>query len=291
MKNSRTNVLRLINNLASYADNDISKMKGISKSIPSAVIRVNAMGEALEYFIKDAFCNSFGIRNGTLKMTEYSRQFSFLGNQNNPPDIMIREGDAIEVKKREGVRTGEIALNSSYPKAKLYSTSPMITSACRECEEWNIKDIVYAIGFVDRQKLRVLVLIYGDCYAASKEVYERIHDRITKGLQSLDLELSETKELGRVNKVDPLGITSLRVRGMWQIKDPVYLYPDLMKYSLNDKLTVFALMRKKKFYSFEEKDRKLVKNLQGGTIKNVKIQNPDNPAKLADAVLLKLVIP
>ena len=32
------------------------------------------------------------------------------------------------------------------------------------------------------------------------------------------LYFAETKELGRVNQVDPLGITNLRIRGMWQIE-------------------------------------------------------------------------
>ena len=45
----------------------------------------------------------------------------------------------------------QIALNSSYPTAKLYSDSPMITKACRESEEWTEKDLLYAIGSVDRQ--------------------------------------------------------------------------------------------------------------------------------------------
>ena len=37
----------------------------------------------------------------------------------------------------------QIALNSSYPKDKLYADSPMITQECRECENWREKDIIY----------------------------------------------------------------------------------------------------------------------------------------------------
>lgn len=61
--------------------------------------------------------------------------FSYIGNQNNPPDSMLRNGDAIEVKKIESKKAA-LALNSSYPKAKLYADSPMINKECRECEKW-----------------------------------------------------------------------------------------------------------------------------------------------------------
>lgn len=30
----------------------------------------------------------------------------------------------------------------------------------------------------------------------------------------------ESKELGHINKVDPLGVTYMRVRGMWGIDNP-----------------------------------------------------------------------
>lgn len=41
------------------------------------------------------------------------------------------------------------------------------------------------------------------------------------------LEFAKTKEIGRLNKVDPVGITYLRIRGMWGIKNPV----DIRKYT------------------------------------------------------------
>src|SRR5699024_11579610 len=61
-----------------------------------------------------------------------------------------------------------------------------------------------------------LWFVYGDCYCADKSYYERIADTIKDGVSSIpDVDFGETKELGRVNKVDPLGITYLRIRGMW----------------------------------------------------------------------------
>src|SRR3989344_4074046 len=125
--------------------------------------RVNNMGDALEYYIKDLFCNSLSESDLEKKNEIYSKYFSYIGNQNNPPDIMIKGGDAIEVKKIESLGSG-IALNSSYPKNKLSFDNPMITTACRNAENWQEKDLIYIIGVVKENKLKVLWFIYGDCY-------------------------------------------------------------------------------------------------------------------------------
>ena len=198
-----TNILKAIITIKKRKDFDLSKIGIISKDRASAVNRANNMGEALEFFTKDAFCNTFEETNAQKKKEIYSENFSYLGNQNNPPDIIIKNSDAIEVKKIDGIRASDLALNSSYPKAKLHKDSPMITSACKTCEEWTEKDIIYAVGHIDNHNLKILSLVYGDCYAASKGIYERIKDKISTRLKEMDLEFSETKELGRVNRVDP----------------------------------------------------------------------------------------
>ena len=161
----------------------------------------------------------------------------------------------------------------------------MITSACKSCEEWNEKDIIYAVGHIDNHQLKILSLVYGDCYAASKEIYERIKNKISDGLKEMDLEFSETKELGRVNRVDPLGITNLRIRGMWTIQNPLKVYKEL--FGLNgDSFQLFALMRKIKYDMFPKEDKDLIEKEQGISITDVKIQDPDNPAKQIEAKLI-----
>ena len=281
-----TNILKAIITIKKRKDFDLSKIGVVSKDRASAVNRANNMGEALEFFTKDAFCNTFEETNAQKKKEIYSENFSYLGNQNNPPDIIIKNSDAIEVKKIDGVRATDLALNSSYPKAKLHKDSPMITSACRNCENWTEKDIIYAVGHIDNHNLKILSLVYGDCYAASKEIYERIKDKISIGLKEMDLEFSETKELGRVNRVDPLGITNLRIRGMWTIQNPLKVYKEL--FSLNGNgFQLFALMRKSKYDSFPKEDKTAIEKETGITIKDVKIQDPDNPAK---QILAKLIV-
>ena len=279
-----TNILKA---LASLANNPNSKIAEIYKSI----VRANSMGDALEYYIKDLFCDSFAEKDMETKNRIYNKYFAYIGNQNNPPDLIIKDGDAIEVKKLES-QAGGIALNSSYPKDKLYSDSPMITEACRNCEKWDEKDIVYIVGNVIGGKLSKLWFVYGDCYAADRQIYERIKRSISEGLGAIDsIELAETNEIGRVNKVDPLGITNLRVRGMWHIESPAKVFEYLLKGKGKSGFEINALMSSSKFNSFSNKDRDSINALAPEKlhIESVKIKSPNNLAKLIDAKLIRIL--
>ena len=202
---------------------------------------------------------------------------------------MLISSDAIEVKKLK-TQTAQIALNSSYPTAKLYSDSPMITKACRECEKWTEKDLLYAVGCVNKQKLSLLWFVYGDCYAADREVYQNMKQKIIAGVaQTTGIEFSPTKELGRVNRVDPLGIASLRIRGMWQIEHPekVYRYLDLSKQT--DCFRLATLMRESKYLSFPIEDRERLESINNLDFQNrqVQIKSPNNPIKRIAARLIE----
>jgi hypothetical protein len=276
-----TNILIAIANLI---ENPIANLT----SRYGAANRANSMGDSLEFYIKDLFSGALAESDLQKKYEIYGKFFSYIGNQNNPPDIMIRQGDAIEVKKIENFNSG-IALNSSYPKDKLYADSPMITTACRDCENWREKDLIYVIGVSKDGKLKALWFVYGDCYAASKEVYEKVRDKISKGVNELqDVEFSETNELGRVNKVDPLGITYLRIRGMWGIENPMRVFNYATQIDAKAELSVNAIMLKEKYLSFPTKDKEKIEKLAGNnfSIKDIKIKSPNNPAKLLDAKLL-----
>jgi hypothetical protein len=114
--------------------------------------RINSAGKALELYVQDAFANTLDEDDNLKRLEKLQEIYSYEGNQNNPPDLMLQNSDAIEVKKLQS-KNSAIALNSSYPKAKLYADNPMITKACKECEEWEIKDIIYAIGYTDDNSL------------------------------------------------------------------------------------------------------------------------------------------
>ena len=269
----------------------------VSNDIPDVVNfyrsqnKINAAGDALELFVKDIFANTLNETNELKKQERYEQIFAYEGNANNPPDLMLISGDAIEVKKLK-TQTAQIALNSSYPAAKLYSDSPMITKACRECEEWTEKDLLYAVGCVKQQKLSLLWFVYGDCYAADREVYQRMKQKIIAGVaQTTGVEFSPTKELGRVNRVDPLGITSIRIRGMWQIEHPakVFGYLNLLPKPTEQNFRLVTLMRESKYLSFPLEDRERLESVNNPDFHNrqVQIKSPNNPIKRIAARLIE----
>lgn len=254
--------------------------------------RANNMGEALEEYVKDIFAGTVNEKDENARNQKLSEVFSYLGNQNNPPDSMLRGGDAIEVKKIES-NDSSLALNSSYPKAKLYCDSPMIKKACRICEKWDVKDMIYAVGVVDANNLKSLSLVYGNDYCAEKSVYEQIKSVIKNGVESISgVEFSETKELGRVNRVDPLGITYLRVRGMWGIENPFSVFNYIYKRDYSKDFNFMALINDEKYYSFNNynKIEELCEYIPSLHIENVKIKNPNNPAQLKSAKLITFTV-
>ena len=254
--------------------------------------RANHMGTALETYIKDAFAGTLQAEDVNTKAERYTAIFSYLGNANNPPAMMLHGGDAIEVKKIES-KNSTLALNSSYPKSKLYADSPMISKACRTCETWDVKDIIYTVGTVEGADLKTLWFVYGNCYTADKEIYEKIKTAISVGIQTIpDIDFdAKTKELGKVHKVDPLGITDLRIRGMWHIAHPNKVYETLPSHPKKEGFKLFCLMQKEKWDSFDEASKQALKILEtqdkGFSIRVVKIKNPNNPAQLLEAVFME----
>lgn len=279
-----TNILEAIYNIVNKRDFKI-------KALYSGRNRANGMGDALENYIKDAFANTFSIPNDIERLKIFNQKFSWLGTQNNPPDIMIKNGDAIEVKKTQSATTS-LALNSSYPKADLRSTSTMITKECRDCENWSVKDLIYCVGHTTDTDLKSLWMVYGNIYAAKFETYERIKDTISKGIKTIpDVVFSETKELGRVNRVDPLGITNLRIRGMWQIENPRKVFSYLHTQS-NNKFELICIIPIVKYNSFPAESIKKIESLINSdfTITSTNVQDPNNPAKLVEVKLIKFLI-
>ena len=253
--------------------------------------RANNMGDALEKYIKDAFAGTLLESDEQKRIVQHSNIFSWLGTQNNPPDIMIRDGDAIEVKKVSG-NSGNIQLNSSYPKCTLENNSPMITNECRECEDWQQKDLIYCVGHIQKEQLESLWMFYGDIYSANKATYERIKSVISVGVNSItDVHFSETKELGRVNSVDPLGITDLRIRGMWQISNPKKVF-DYVWQPQNSRFELIVIIPIEKYDNFPQTSRDNLENISadGFNITETKVKNPNNPAQLIPCKLITFVL-
>src|SRR5580692_6752971 len=108
-----TNLLKVFNNLSKLDTFVLAELY-------TGQNRVNNVGTALEYFVKDMFCSSIDIAGIENKDRKHSEYLSYLGNQNNPPDFIVKNSDAVEVKKI-GDLVGGLALNSSYPKSVLHS--------------------------------------------------------------------------------------------------------------------------------------------------------------------------
>lgn len=250
--------------------------------------RANSMGDSLESYVKDAFAGTLGLEEGEFKLNAYSKLFSWLGSQNNPPDIMLRNGDAIEVKKTQS-RYSSLALNSSYPKATLNNNSTMITSECRACEKWTEKDLIYCVGHTSDNSLNSLWMVYGSIYAAKHEIYERIKRKISEGVKEIpNIVFSQTKELGRVNQVDPLGITNLRIRGMWQIENPRKVFDYLIERK-NTHFDLVCIIPLTKYNSFSKNSRVKLESAKNVdlTIRDKKVKDPNNPAKLISCKLIR----
>lgn len=249
--------------------------------------RANNAGDALEEYIKDIFANSFDMPE-TKRLERLNQVFSYLGNNSNPPDSMLRNGDAIEVKKIESDNAA-LALNSSYPEHTILSSSPMISSACKAAENWTEKDIIYAVGVVKQNCLKHLCMVYGLDYCASEECYVRIKSTIKNGVEAIPgVEFAESRELGHINKVNPLGITYMRIRGMWGIENPWKVFNYVYMRDMSKKFTFMCIINESKWNTLNniQELTDLVQITNGLSVTDIRIKNPDNPAQLNNAKLV-----
>lgn len=280
-----TNILDAIYNIAQRDELEI-------KDITFGSNRANNMGEGLEAFIKDAFTNMFDQPDKNKRNIKYKEVFSFQGSKRNPPDLMLRNGPAIEVKKIESLTT-ELQLNSSHPKQTLKSNSPFITKKCVDCEDWSEREFIYVIGHIPKNTSRLssLWFVYGDIYSASEETYLSLKDDIATNIDEMpDVEFSETNEIGRVNQVDPLGITNLRIRGMWLLQPPYKVFDYIHNYENGKRFQCFAIIPTSKFNSFPDESINRLEETEGVVITDVNVNDPDNPVDLIECKLIEFKV-
>ena len=254
----------------------------------------------MEYYIKDAFTNTFTLTQDE-KENEYKEAFSYLGSQHNPPDFIIRNGDAFEVKKTHVERNKrgytQVQLNSSPPKRKLHSNDRRITIECRNCEDepWDEKEHYYVFGQVLKQTntIRELFIIHGTCYCAEREAYNPLHDNLKDHINNIIVQNNynskETVELGKIHEIDPLSITQLRMRGMWLIKSPFRLYESLGSLENNNNFTLTVLLTEDQYNSYPEADRRLIEEMESLNFQRIQIKNPNDGETALDAILIKFL--
>jgi hypothetical protein len=282
-----SNILSGIVNIANFRNYDLGEY-GTNYSI-----RINNVGECLEYYVKDALANSFEVENKINKDNKHCAVFSYLGNQNNPPDMILKNGDAFEVKKLESQNT-DLALSNSPPKNRLYRDDHRITASCKECDgaNWQNKDIYYVVGYVPKNAkiLRYIFFVHGICYAAEPEVYYGFHQRLRDGigtvLSSSDYETSDTIELGKIRRVDPLGITDFRIRGLWYIANPVKVFDYIYGWNKNNTFSLVAIIENSKYYSYSKNSIDLIEAHDLISIQDCLVKDPNNPANRIESKLI-----
>ncbi len=251
--------------------------------------RANSMGDALEKYVVDSFANTFFEKDEEVRLRQIGEIFSYIGNDSNPPDGMLRNGPAIEIKKI-GSRNAKLQLNSSSPKTKLYSDDPRLTKGAINAEKWTVKDIIYVIGFVDKNNtLKELALIDSSLYCAENNLYEDVFNKIKDGVATIEnIDFSPTRELGRVNKIDPLEFTSLRIRGMWLVDNPFDTFSYVYEPEKEAVFNLVVLVPSDKFKSSPNYKRllELEKITEELKIVDIVVKSPDNPAKLINSKMI-----
>jgi hypothetical protein len=294
------NKCSVIDFILGYAELDSTEMSEIYQSSN----RINRKGDQLEFFVKDLFCDSVSVNNKDEKEEIHSKYLSWLGRKNHPPDFMVRDGEAVEVKKVSS-KAGSIQLNSSHPHQTLSSDYSRLTNACVECEEelggWSEKDLIYTLGRVESgsREIDFMWVIYGDCWAAPDTTYSKlesqISNKINEGISELEYgELNEnTNELGRVNNADACGRTKLRIRPMWAMSHPANYFAQFIDdydSKIENSNPLFTVIRKDKFESLPEKDQKRVKNNSKVNIKEISIPDPNGSDARPNALVLYVEI-
>ena len=263
------NTLRAIVNLSECKNFDIDETKEYVSNV------VSSQGEPLEKFVRSSFC---GVPDTAGNNRSSEEVFCYEGAKNNPPDAMLKEeGDAIEVKKVEGI--SGIQLNSSLPKQRLYADDKTITKEAVECEEWKSRDMLYVIGHVTKNTIRSLFFFYGDCIFKRNEYYRNIFESVKNSLKEIEKIRQTGNEYGTIKDVDGLGInTDMRVRPLNSFDHPLKVFSKIVQSDNNAGFSLFTIMRNSKFKSFPTEFQKLALN-SGLEHKNEHIRDPDNAGK------------
>lgn len=274
--NTKSNILSAIINL-------YNTKNYLTPNSPTTHNRINDVGSGLEDYVRDLFLEK-SIGNGK----PVSDIFSYLGQKNHPPDLILRDGDALEIKKIESINASSIQLNSSYPRDILYANDEKITDKCKNCEieSWIEKDIFYVIGFVKSREVKSIFFVQGNCIAASYNSYIKLYNAIKDSINTNDYEFEETNEFAKLKKIDPLGYTNLRIRGMYELKNPYSMF-DFCKLKTDANLSVFCLMTDEKYLSFDNELRNSLNGCDEVDISTKKIPCPNNPGSILECKFIQ----
>lgn len=240
---------------------------------------MSSSSDLLELYVQAAFAESLSSPDDF--KSKVNTAISYQGGKNYSPDIVLTSGDAIEVKKLRRM-TSEIPFNSSRPKQRLKPDDPHLKKDYPSFFQEE-KDMCYVIGIKGNNTKTIdkLWFVYGDCYFANSAIYDDLFNRTQDAIKeaSKGLLLTESKELARFKEIDALNITSLRVRPMWSIKNPIqFFHQELGELNLH-KANVVCVMRESKFMSLQEDIQTLKSHL-------VDIPDPDKVNSTIEARII-----
>ncbi|MDO8452954.1 MAG: NgoPII family restriction endonuclease [Sulfurimonas sp.] len=84
-----SNILKAFVNIVNNYEINIASITGGNN-------RANNMGEGLETYIKDIFADTSNETDEAQKLLKCQSIYSYGGNKNNPPDLILRNSDAID---------------------------------------------------------------------------------------------------------------------------------------------------------------------------------------------------
>jgi hypothetical protein len=280
------NILTAIKNISNFKTNNMGEyFKDYAGN------KIKTARQQMEYYVKDAISGSFNSVKDKKPTDRYNGLFSYLGSKTQPPDMIIRGGDALVIKTIKTYK-GSFTINNSPPKDRLMWNDPWIIKNCRRIDggQWTSKDLFYVIGWIEKKRMKYLNFIQGSCFLPEQKFWNKKTDDLKKNiykyLESEGLESNRTIALGKVTNIDPLAITNLRIKAVWRIKNPLKIFSDTFSYDKKQEFTLIALMLKNKFDSFPKKDIDAIMKDKQIEIEDVKIKNPNNPQKKIDAKLI-----
>lgn len=231
---AKTNVLIALRNILKH---NSTRLTPLFKSNGSA----NAVGDNLEYFIKDMFCcDALQYSYVDQKEVEYKKLLSWTGDSSHFPDLIVQGGVGVESKKVNDTSYGTIPLNSSYPKDYVTKNSqnyPKKSLIYETNADWVRKPIIYAIGNLNTKNVKKefqlisLWFAYGNTMVPNNKYYQDIISGIRSSIKEAnsDIKLKKSKELARVQGIDKLGNTNMRVRGMYELEHPARIFNRYIK--------------------------------------------------------------
>ncbi|EAD1221440.1 NgoPII family restriction endonuclease [Listeria monocytogenes] len=255
----------------------------------------NAAGDSLEFFVKDMFCTGASAYSHQIeKEKHYDKYLSWKGNSSNFPDFIIKEGVGVEPKKMNGKGVGNLALNSSFPKAYIYpDTQNLPIKELIMESQWEKKEIVYVVGNLNEKddKLYRLWLAYGNTFIARESIYLDLKESIKEAVVDLpDAIFVDTKEFGRIKKVDPLGNSNLRLRGMWELSHPEVVFQKYLQMNVipEDATKINLIITENEYENLSDKpDLSRYINENRLQVQKILIPNPNNLEEEISAYLFE----